>query len=228
MKVIKNVCEFLLVFLICALLFVSMIVICSVLSSMSEPKETVFWVAGDKTSLIFIFEIIIILYVAPKLYGLRNVENRFTEVEKFIKKHWLKMLLIYVAFVYIIVTDTTYISGNKILHKSFFNPVGTQYSYNDVTGIDAGFYGKNNFLAQSKGTFYYFIRLKDGTRIDLNNAGKVNTDRISNYETYKEIEEFDNKIMNLDVTKISNSDYMELSGLDVKYTERFLKIINNK
>jgi hypothetical protein len=34
--------------------------------------------------------------------------------------------------------------------------------------------------------------------------------------------------MNLDVTKISNSDYMELSGLDVKYIERFLKIINNK
>lgn len=227
-KKIKKIGFFLLTILICILLFVSLIVICSILSSLFEPKETIFWVAGDKTNLIFIFEIAIIVYAAPHIYGLKNIESRCAEVKKYAEKHWLKILLIYIAFVYMIVTDTTYITENKILHMKFLNPAGTEYRYNDVAGVDTGFYGKNNFWKHSKGSYYYYIRLKDGTRINLVNSGKVNEDKIPSYETYKEIEEFDNKIMSVGADKISSSDYIELSSLAEKYKVRISKIINNK
>lgn len=39
-----------------------------------------------------------------------------------------------------IVTDTSYIITYKIYDKSFYNPIGKIYFYDEVTVIDTGFY----------------------------------------------------------------------------------------
>ena len=138
------------------------------------------------------------------------------------------IVVIILAFVYMIATDTTYITPEKIVHKSFTNPIGKTYDYNDVSGVDTGFYGDKRIFQHSKGDFYYLIRLNDGEIIDLSKIGEVNEDHIINYDTYREYEVFDHNIMKNHIPKISNIDNIEFSNLGEVYKDRLKSVILNQ
>jgi len=216
--------------MICTLLVVGMFITCCIIPSVLRPEETIFWVTGDKYHFIFLFEALVILFVPLLIKERRKnkMQTRCNTATKILKKFWWLILCIFIVFAFIIVSDTTYITDNQIVHKTIANPRGTSYMYDDVAGVDTGFYGKKQFGESLKGDFFYYIRLKDGTRINLNNAGAVYEEKIPNYVTYKEIQAFDNKIMRLDIDKISSYDFIESNHLLQMYQEIFLGIIKNK
>ena len=88
-----------------------------------------------------------------------------------------------------------------------------------VTGAK-GFVGKNLSVALNN-----LKENKDRTRPNLV------IDEVFEYDidnTNLELEEFDNKLMNLNITKMSINDNIENCDYDKEYCDRFLKIINNK
>lgn len=212
------------------LVFILVCIVCFMISSLLKSKESIFWVAGERFNLLFLFEGILILYFPSLMQLLRKKKYKTVnlKMQKIVKYLWGLFVCIISILIYIIVTDSTYITNEHIVHRSFLNPTGTIYTYQEVNKIETGFYGKKRFLGSSKGTFYYCITLKDGTRIDLNNQISVDTDKIEDYETYKEIENVDNKMMHLGIEKISSTESIEFNHLDERYKKRFLRIINNK
>lgn len=153
-----------------------------------------------------------------------------SKILAFIKNHKLIIGALIVLIIYCVSTNISVITEDKIINHSIINPIGTTYEFGDVIGVETGFYGKNNFPLQgSIGEFYYYICLNDGTRTNIAYAaGSVNEILIQNYDTYKEIELIDNKLMKLGVNKISGMKYSKFSHLAKVYNDRFLGIIDNK
>lgn len=227
---LKIMGKFLLTIIICIAIFILMIIICTLIPlTLLSPEGTIFWICGPWYSLIFVFEIVLIIAAVFLIKG-RNKNNKDTVYAKFpklMKRYFLLIVIGGIIFVYAVVIDTTYITNEKIIKREFFNPFGKEYSYSDVIGVDTGFYGKKG-LRNLKGDFYYYIRLIDGTRIQLSNTGGINEDMVDNYDTYKEIEVIDNKLMQNKIVKISSQDYSEFCRLASAYKNRLLSIIQNK
>ncbi len=203
----------------------------STASKLLAPKGTIYSVAGNNNKLIFVIEVALIIFAFILIKYLRKDINEYEKsVMKWLKKHSFLIFIFYILIIYIMSSDWTYITGDKIIKKSVFNVKGKSYSYSDVVGVDTGFYGKKAFWGHNKGDFYYFIRMKDGTRIEVGypDASDVNEEKFDNYDSYMEVEQLDKKLMENGATKISNLDYMKYFSVDKVYKERLKRIINNK
>lgn len=195
------------------------------------PDDYIIWTTDTLfLFIIFLVEFITIVTIPPFFAGLRkkNKDTYYEKVPMFVKKHIVFIGVIVLLLLYCAVTNVSVVTNDKIINHRIINPRGTVYSYEDVIGVDTGFYGKRELFQHSKGDFYYFIRLKDGTRIDLNRAGDVNEKTIENYDTYKEIELIDKNLMALGASKISSTDYSDYCYFDKLYKDRFIGIIENK
>ena len=154
--------------------------------------------------------------------------RRILNKEKVNIKNSILYLLILIVGSYMCLSNITFVTSNSIVSYSTFDFDGKVYNYSDVTKVETKFGDKIFSLNEydKKGYFQYSVYL-DNKKIVFS-IPSVNSD-IEKYEdSYLELEEFDNRLMNLNVTKISSSDNSEYCDLDKVYCDRFLRIINNK
>jgi hypothetical protein len=135
------------------------------------PDNSLIWVIKPPVSrFVFIYEFYLIFGVFLLIY--MDLRKWFSG---FYKQHRRTIFPIFgivnIMLFYAIITDVAVVTNNKIITHSFLIPQGKQYSYNNITKITAGIYGKKQFLGSSKGDFYYIIELNDDTKIDLGDGG---------------------------------------------------------
>lgn len=151
--------------------------------------------------------------------------NHYIDIAKWIQKHYKIYLGICLLAAYLFMVNVTLISSDQIVCRSYINPLGTTYSYDDIKSVECGFYENGFYYFHEKGEFYYKVYMKDGTSFAMKN-----TETIEKYEndTYSEIEEFDKEVMKHDIKKVSSDKYSQYAMLDQVYINRFIAIINNK
>lgn len=138
------------------------------------------------------------------------------------------VIIIWLIGLYCCATSVTYVTEDKIIYHSLLNPFGTAYAYEQVEKIDTGFGDKFFAIAEynRKGNFYYKIEV-DGKKIVFHTPS-VNEDIQRYDDSYIELEEFDEELMKLGISKTSSDKNYEKCIMDQRYIDRFLRIINNK
>ncbi len=197
------------------------------------PENWLFYETSQGALYFLILSVILLAAFACMLAG--HVLSNFKEIKNYqpnIKKifAWaLALGIIYCSVMYFCLTNTVYVTEQSIIVHSPFNPVGTEYRYEDVEKIETGF-GKKSLAIldyKKKGSFYYTVEI-DGKKVIF--TGPSTSGKIERYEenTYLELEEFDRKLVDLGIEKESSEKYYDYCALDGEYVDRFLRIINNK
>jgi DNA-binding transcriptional MerR regulator len=176
--------------------------------------------------LVFFFEVELIAFLISRIYKkVKNIELKWTvDLCNFAKKNIIVTILLNIALLYMCITGITVVTESKITDYSFYNPMGTTYSYEDISKVEAGFNGKKfGIFPKGAGEFYYTVSFNDGNKVNFYQANSEFED------TYLELEIFDKLIINTSkVEKTSSKENYELCDLDQRYVDRFLKIIDNK
>ncbi len=176
--------------------------------------------------LVFFFEVELIAFLISRIYKkAKNIELKWTvDLCNFAKKNIVVTILLNIALLYMCITGITVVTENKITDYSFYNPMGTTYSYEDISKVEAGFNGKKfGIFHKGAGEFYYTVSFNDGNKVNFYQANSEFED------TYLELEIFDKLIINTGkVEKTSSKENYELCDLDKRYVDRFSDIIDNK
>lgn len=176
--------------------------------------------------LVFFFEVELIAFLISRIYKkVKNIELKWTvNICNFAKKNIVVTILLNIALLYMCITGITMVTENKITDYSFYNPMGTTYSYEDISKVEAGFNGKKfGIFPKGAGEFYYTVFFNDGNKVNFYQANSEFED------TYLELEVFDKLIMDTGkVEKTSSKENYELCDFDQRYVDRFLRIIDNK
>lgn len=184
-------------------------------------------------ALIWLIVIPVILLSAWLLLklGMRTIKqmedmNDLLYVWNRLGKWRLTAVVIWVIGLYCCMTSVTFVTENSIVYCSPTHPTGVEYAYSDVDEIVTGFGDKVLTLKEYKknGNFFYQIQV-DGKKVVFH-APTVNGE-IKRYkdDTYLELEDFDQKLVELGVSKKADSDGYENCDLDKQYVDRFLRII---
>ncbi|MFI3069156.1 MerR family transcriptional regulator [Streptococcus suis] len=126
----------------------------------------------------------------------------------------------------LLISTTTAVTKDQIIDINLLAP-SKEYLYSDVKSVWTGFGAKLFTLdeAERQGQFSYRIQL-DGKEIVFMQPTS-NQDLVP-YDTYIELEEFDQRLMNLGIPKESSTEGSQYNDLDSHYLERFLRIVENK
>ncbi|APU59818.1 MerR family transcriptional regulator [Clostridium botulinum] len=176
--------------------------------------------------LIFFFELeIIIVFVSILYKRIKNAEWKWAaNLFQFSKKNIAATIVLNIVLLYVCLTGITVVTKNKIMDYNFYSPIGTTYSYNDISKVQAGFKGKSFKIFKSHaGDFYYIVNFKDDKKINFYQANSTFED------TYLELQIFDKLIMNTSkVQKESSKENYQFCDFDKRYVDRFLRIIENR
>lgn len=194
--------------------------------SIFVPKDYLMFMFKPPYSyFLFFFEIELMALLISRIYRrVKNVDLKWTmELWDFAKKHIIITILLNVALLYMCVTGITVVTENKITDYSFYNPMGKEYSYSDISKVKAGFNGKKfGIFPKGAGDFYYIVTFKDGKEINFYQANSPFED------SYLELEIFDKNILNnVKVEKVASKENHQLCTFDKRYVDRFLRIIEN-
>lgn len=178
-----------------------------------------------------VYIIILLITSVALLFSIAYLIKEFFKKENRRIKN--RLITFCVAFLFCILggyfafVNNTYVTENSIVVCTAFNPMGTAYDIEDIEKIETGF-GSERFTFfeyKKRGAFYYKIHL-DGKEIIFHQPSANDIERYN--DTYLELEEFDEKLMNLGIEKTSSNEFSEYCDYDQKYVDRFLRIINNK
>lgn len=160
-------------------------------------------------------------------HGDKNEEIEVLGWETF-QKYWYFFVLAWLVAAYLCLTSVTYVTEDRIVVHSPICPHGKSYSYKEVSKVQAEFGQKTVSLhrEQRRGTFSYTVTV-GGKKIVFMQPS-VNED-IARYEeeTYLELEEFDQCLMQYGVDKESDETGYEDCDFDRQYVDRFRRIIAN-
>lgn len=122
--------------------------------------------------------------------------------------------------------STVFVTKDRIEHVNLLG-VNQTYTYDQVERVEAGFGSGKWSLneADKKGQFFYRIFL-DGQAVTFV-APTHNIELVAD-DTYIELEDFDQALMDLAIPKISSPKNSKDNQLDPIYQERFIRIIKNK
>ncbi len=189
----------------------------SILAGLFQPENTLFVVATKFTWLIFIIEIILLIFLGSNFFKPSYLELKYFSLSK--SKIFVSTI-VYIGILYLMASNQAYITKDTILVRNSLNLTGTSFNYNDVVGVQTGF--------KDDGEFYYFITLINGERINLNITSCVSEDMYEYYDTYLEISEFDKIIMENNIPKISIPSSIKYCYMDDVYLNRLQDILLNK
>lgn len=126
----------------------------------------------------------------------------------------------------LLISTTTAVTKDQIIDINLLAP-SKEYLYSDVKSVWTGFGTKgltvNEF--EKQGQFSYRIQL-DGKEIVFMQPTS-NQDLVP-ADSYIELEEFDQRLMNLEIPKESSTEGSQYNELDSHYLKRFLRIVENK
>ena len=144
---------------------------------------------------------------------------------------WKPLVLgVWCVAYYCFVTSFTVVTEEAIICHSPIQPLGVVYSYSDVEKITAGV-GQKDFTFQQherKGEFYYKIELDGKTITFLTSINSNHAIERYDEHSYLCLEEFDQKLVELGIPKISDSTGYETIEMDEEYVERFYRILENR
>lgn len=140
-------------------------------------------------------------------------------------------VVVWLIGIYVTMTSVTAVTKHHIIFYSPLNISGTVYAYSDVKHVDTYIVEGVKFhqIPYEAGDFHYVITMKDGHTTTFNQP--VVSKSYEDYrkdDTYLELEEFDVKLVGQGVSKTSNLTHIEKVRFDVRYKERFRRIIENK
>lgn len=182
------------------------------------PKNWLFFERGSTFNIILVYVIIIpAIFLLSELLAIVKKEEGFLHKVK--KKHKIFAFVFWMLAIYFIGINFTSVSDDQIRFHSPLKPLGKPYKFNQIESIKAAFEDKD-------GDFYYTV-IVDGKEAKFSTP-TVN-DEIERYmeDTYLELEDFDQKLINLGVKKESSEENVEKNYLDKKYVDRFLRIVKN-
>ena len=224
------------------LYFVFAIVAVYTLSLLTEfffvPDDYLFYelhpVAGKVLFVLIILAVILaILLLHSQMVGKTEKEMDTTSDILFIwnatKRFRPAIIAIWIVAIYCCVASVNVVTEDEIICHTPFEPMGVVYRYEDVEKITTGF-GKDSFAFveyKKKGNFYYQLEI-DGRTLWFHQPSP-NSD-IVRYEedTYLELEEFDQKLMKLEIVKEGDVSGKQNCMLDPYYVERFCRIVQNR
>ena len=201
------------IFLISVILsFVMFALYTELIEKIIAPQNWLFYQINPYFEIVMVactvWTVIILLQSVLKLFKKENID----------KKGLIFVLVSSIIIVYSCLTNITFVTKDKIICYSPFDIDGKQYNYSDVSKVEAKF--------NKKGDFEYIINIKEKK---LMFTVTTPNSEIERYEdSYLELEEFDEKLMDLNITKKSDETNSEKCDLDQVYVERFLRIIRNK
>ncbi len=213
--------------------FASVIYGTEIVYELLAPDEWLFFETHQIPFTIYIFAIICIsglgfLMTKQVIDNFKEIKNYKPNIKRCINGSILLVFLWCVSS-YLCLMNTVFVTEDSIIVHSPFNIKGTTYSYYDVEKVETGFGdgGITLFDYQKKGTFYYKVKI-DGKTLLF--TGGQTSEEIQRYtdDTYLELEEFDQKIMDCGAEKESSDENYEACFMDQEYIDRFLRIINNK
>ena len=200
MKILKTIIFWILSMIGIVILTIGFFAIIAVLQEkIFIPEDYIIWIFKSPLSrLVFIFELYII-------FGFFLITKRDVRIffKKLCKKRFIAgFALLNIFILYALLFNVSVIKNNEIIDYRFLSPQGVKYSYNDIVKIDTGIYGKKMYLpfTHSKGDFYYIIKLKDGTKIDLAEMGGSKDDQDPRFI----IEKLDSYLVNMGVSKTAS------------------------
>lgn len=220
------------------LMFVAFIAIDKLVFTSMAPNGWLFYQLNVHTEWLLIVLLISVLgmgfvWLSKNVFHLdkkttESLEDAFIPWEVF-EKFKAPIIILWVILAYICVTSVTYVTEDAIVHHTPLNPLGTSYTYEDVEKVDVNFGTKSwaIFEYKRKGSFNYVVSV-DGKEVAFHTP-TVNED-IERYveNSYLELEEFDQKLMELGVEKSSDTTYSEFCDFDQEYVDRFLRIAENE
>lgn len=180
--------------------------------------------------LIAIPAILLIVWLIVKL-GLRTTEqvedmNDLFCIWNCLGKWRIIAIVVWLVGMYCCMTSVTFVTEKNIVCYSPIHPAGVEYIYSDVDEVVTGFGDKALTLKEykKKGNFFYQIQL-DGKKVVFHTPS-VN-DEIRRYvdDTYLELEDLDQNLVQLGISKSGSSEGYEKCDLDKQYVDRFLRII---
>ncbi|HFI0144578.1 TPA: MerR family transcriptional regulator [Streptococcus suis] len=126
----------------------------------------------------------------------------------------------------LILSTTTVVTKDQIIDINLLAP-SKEYRYSDVKSVWTGFGTKVFTLdeAEKQGQFSYRIQL-DGKEIVFMQPTS-NQDLVP-ADSYIELEEFNQRLMDLDIPKESSAEGSQYNDLDAHFLGRFLRIVENK
>ncbi|HFI0214429.1 TPA: MerR family transcriptional regulator [Streptococcus suis] len=126
----------------------------------------------------------------------------------------------------LLISTTTVVTDSQIINVNLLAQ-SKEYLYSDVKSVWAGFGAKVFTLdeAEKQGQFSYRIQL-DGKEIVFMQPTS-NQDLVP-VDSYIELEEFDQRLMNLGIPKESSAEGSQYNDLDAHFLGRFLRIVENK
>lgn len=202
------------------------------------PEDYLFYEYGPIAGFVMILLVVIPVILLCLLLVAKIQRKSLEEMEKmndilYIWNHLGKwrpaIMVLWIVALYICLTSVTYVTQDEIIHYSPVHPLGTTYEYSQIEEINTGFGNENFAIAEykKKGNFFYQIKL-DGKTITFH-CPSVN-EEIERYQedSYLELEEFDQKLVNLGVPKRADESGYENCDLDEIFVERFLRIIRLK
>ena len=118
------------------------------------------------------------------------------------------------------VINVTYVSNKNIVVHTLLHPNGIKYKYDDIEKVEARFGTKIIALSEAnrRGEFTYKIHLED---IVIVFAAPSTNETIERYNenTYLELEELDQKLMEMGIVKEASKQYSEYCELDEEYVD---------
>lgn len=126
----------------------------------------------------------------------------------------------------LLISTTTAVTKDQIIDINLLAP-SQEYLYSDVKSVWTGFGTKVFTLDETKkqGQFSYRIQL-DGKELVFMQPTS-NQDLVP-VDSYIELEEFDQRLMNLGIPKESSAEGSQYNDLDAHFLGRFLRIIEKK
>ena len=189
----------------------------TILAGLFQPENTLFVVATKFTWLIFIVEIILLIFLGANFFKPSYLELKYFSLSK---NKIIISTIVYIGILYLMASNQAYVTKDTILVRNSLNLTGTLFEYEDVIGVQTGF--------KDDGEFYYFITLINGERINFNMPSYINEDMYDDYDSYLEIYEFDKTIMKNNISKISIPSSIKFCIMDDVYRNRLEEILLNK
>lgn len=185
-----------------------------------------------ETLLIALIMIPVMLFASVLLVWLRRKFGIKEEIEvlgwETFRKYWYFFVLGWIVAVYLCLSSVTYVTEDQIIVHSPICPQGRIYSYSDVSKVETGFGQKTVSLhrEQRRGTFFYRVTVGGKEIVFMQPSANG---EIARYEedAYLELEEFDQRLMELGVDKESDETGYEDCDFDKRYVDRFRRIIVN-
>lgn len=140
-------------------------------------------------------------------------------------KGWVMIAVCNMVVLYGGITGVTVCTSEGFQRHSFFDPLGTSYSREDIDRVEAGFHGLGSALVTGyeTGDFYYKITFSDGTTENWSDCAPANDDA----DPWEALELLDAWIMSADVEKISSEKNRDRFMYDQECLDVCDAILNN-